>query len=95
MRTISRPLRAVEHAQGCRRDDVRPQPLADAEIDQDARGIGRELDAGAGFLEPLGLFQHDDAKAVTRKRKRRRKPANAGAGDDDACARPSRQRIRR
>ena len=52
----------VKHAQGQRRDHVRPQPLAEAELDQDARGIGRELDAGAGFFEPLGLLQHDDAE---------------------------------
>ncbi len=74
-----------EHAQGCRRDHMRPQPLADAEIDQDARGVGRELDAGAGFRKPLGLFQHDDAEAIARKCKRRRKPANAGACDYDAA----------
>ncbi len=35
-------------------------------------GIRRELDAGAGFLKPLGLLQHDDAKAVARQRQRGR-----------------------
>jgi len=47
---------------------VRPQLIAKAEIDQGARGVGRELDAGARFLEPLRLFQDDDAKAVARER---------------------------
>jgi len=59
---------AVEHAQRLRRDHVRPQLIAKAEIDQGARGVGRELDAGARFLEPLRLFQDDDAKAVARER---------------------------
>ena len=70
MRTISRPLLPDQNAQRRGRDHMRPQPLADAEIDQAARGIGRELDAGAGFLQPFGLFQYDDAKAVARQRQR-------------------------
>ena len=83
MRTISRPLRADKHADRLRRDDVRPQPIAEAEIDQEARGIGRELDAGAGFLEPLGLLQNDNAEAASRQRQRGGEPADAGAGNDD------------
>jgi hypothetical protein len=62
---------------------VRPQPGFKPEIDQRARRIGRELDAGAGLLEPLGLFQYDDAKAVTRKRERGGQPADAGPSDND------------
>ena len=73
----------VEHAQARRRDHVRPQPVFQPEIDQRARGVGRELDAGAGFLEPLGLLQHDDAKTVARERQRRGQPADAGPGDND------------
>ena len=38
-----------------------------------------EAGAGAGFFEPLGLFQHDDAEPVARQRQRRREPADAGA----------------
>ena len=83
MRTISRPLSRVEHAHRLWRDHVRPQPIAKSEIDQRARGIGRELDAGAGLFQPLGLFQHDDAKTVARQRQRGGEPADAGACDND------------
>jgi hypothetical protein len=41
------------------------------------------LDAGAGFLKPLGLFEHDDAKAVARQRQCCGQPADAGARDND------------
>jgi hypothetical protein len=43
------------------------------------------LNPGAGFLEPFGLFQHGDAKAVPRQCQRRRQPADAGAGDNDVA----------
>ena len=39
------------------------QPLAEAERDQDAGGVGRELDAGAGFRKLTGLLQQSDAEA--------------------------------
>ena len=66
---------------------MRPQPIAEAELDQDAGGIGRELDAGAGLFKPLGLLQHDRAKAVARERQRRGEAADAGASDDDGAGR--------
>ena len=74
-------------AQGLRRDHVGPQPLAEAELDQGAGGIGRELDAGAGLFQPLGLLQHDDAKAVAGERQRRGEASDAGACDDDGAGR--------
>ena len=37
-------------------DDVRAQPVAQSQRQQDARRIGGELDAGAGFLQPCGLL---------------------------------------
>ena len=77
----------VEHAQALRCHHVRPQPLAKAELDQRAGGVGRELDASAGFLEPLGLLQYDHAKAVAGERKRRGQPGDAGACDDDGAGR--------
>jgi len=64
---------------------MRAQPIAQSEIDQRARGIGRELDAGAGLLEPLGLLQDGDAKAVARERQRGGETANAGPGDNDGA----------
>ncbi len=53
----------VEHAQLVRRDDLRPQAVTQSKPDQDLRCIGRELDAGAGFLEALGLFQNGGAES--------------------------------
>ena len=75
--------RGTEYAQRRRCDRERAQPILKPEINQNARGIGRELEAGAGFLEPLGLFQYDDAKTVARERERGGQSADAGAGNDD------------
>ena len=61
------------------------EPRLQAELDQDAAGIGRELQAGAGFLQPLGLFQHDDAKALCGERQRRRQSPDPGTSDDDGA----------
>lgn len=60
-----------------------PQPVAEPEIEQQARGIGRELNAGAGLLEPLGLLQNDDTETASRQRQCRSQTADAGAGNDD------------
>ena len=87
MRTISRPFLALSTRKALRRDHVRPQPLAKAEIDQSARRVGRELDAGAGLFKPLGLLQHDRAKTVAGERKRRGEAGDAGACDDDGAGR--------
>jgi len=54
-----------------------------AEFDQNTAGVGRKLQAGAGFFQPLGLFQQDDAKALCRKRQRRRQSPDPGTCDDD------------
>jgi hypothetical protein len=54
-------------ADGLGRHGARRKPRLQAEFDQDAAGVGRKLQAGAGFLEPLGLLQNDDAKALSRR----------------------------
>jgi len=41
------------------------------------------LQAGADFLEALGLFQHDDPEAAGRQRKRGRQATDPGTGDDN------------
>ena len=82
---MSRPDRGADDADRLRRDDVRAQPVGKAEIGQHARRIGRKLDAGAGLLQPRGLFQHDGAKAGARQRERGGQPADPGAGDDDGA----------
>ena len=72
-------------ADGLGRDRARAQAILQSEIDQDAAGIGRQLQAGAGFLQPLGLFQNDDAKPLSGERQRRRQSADPGTGDDDGA----------
>ncbi len=64
---------------------MRPQPLAETEGDQHARCIGRELDAGADLLQPLGLLETATRKPRLGERQRRRQPADPGAGDHDGA----------
>lgn len=75
----------IEHVHGGRRDGVRPQAVGETEINQNVRSVGRELNAGAGFLEPLGLFQYDDAKSIVRQRKSGGQAPNSGPGNDDSA----------
>jgi hypothetical protein len=58
-----------------------------AEINQQACSVGRKLNAGAGFLKPLGLFEDDDAKVLLRQRERRRQSTDTGTGNDDSARR--------
>jgi hypothetical protein len=60
------PACSAKHAQSCGRDRELAQPALQSEIDQRACRVRRELDAGAAFLKPFGLFEHGDAKAVAR-----------------------------
>ena len=50
-------------------------------------GIGGELQAGAGLFQPLGLLQHDDAKAARGERQRRRQSSDPGTSDEDGARR--------
>ena len=59
------------------------EPLSQTEFDQHAAGIRGELQAGPDFLEPLGLFQYDDAKTVGGQRERSRQSSDSGTGDDN------------
>jgi hypothetical protein len=43
------------------------------------------LQAGAGFLEALGFFKNDDAKASCRKRKGGRQSSDPGTSDEDGA----------
>ena len=70
------------------------EPRLQTEFDQHPAGIGRQLQAGAGFLEPLGLLQHDDAKTLRGERQRRRQSPDPGTSDDDG-ARDSHRSVRR
>src|SRR6516162_11226010 len=55
------------------------------EPDQDTAGIRRELDSGAGFLQPLGPFHHHDAKAARSQRQRRRQSSDPGTCNEDGA----------
>ena len=61
------------------------EPRLQAEFDQDAAGVGRELQAGAGLFQPFGLFHHDDAKAVGGQRQCRGQSSDPGTSDDDGA----------
>jgi hypothetical protein len=74
---------AIKNAKPPRHDNMRREPLAESEVDQDAGRVGRELNAGAGFLEAFRLLKDSDMETPARKRQRRGQPANAGAGDND------------
>jgi hypothetical protein len=79
------PRVRTHHLELFRNDDLRRQPLAKAEPEEDAGGIGGELDTGAGLLKPRRRLQQGDAEVALRQGQRRRQPANAGASDHDGA----------
>jgi len=85
---------ARKHAAGARihdvkllrHDDVLPQRRFEAERDQKARGVGRELDAGACLFQPICLIKETDVKSSPSECQGGGEPANARASDDGgAC----------
>jgi hypothetical protein len=72
----------AHHPQLLRRDRAALKSLAQPERDQHARGIGRELNAGADLREVLRLLEHRDRKSALRDRQRRGQSADARAGDE-------------
>ncbi len=75
----------THQADGVRLNSTGGKPGLQAKLDQHAARIGRELDAGTGFLQPLGLLKDNDAKTLSRQRKRRRQPPDPGTSDDDGA----------
>ena len=75
----------AHQADGVGSDGARRKPRLQSQFDQHAAGIGRELQAGADFLEPLGLFKNDDAKSLCRERQRGRQSSDPGTGDEDSA----------
>ena len=57
----------------------------EAEIDQDAAGVGRQLQPGAGFLEPLIAFQNDNPETACGQRQRRGQSPDARTSDNDGA----------
>ncbi len=62
-----------------------PQLLAEAERNQNARCVGRQLNAGADFLEALRLVEYGDMESMPRNRQGRSQPPDPRAGDDDGA----------
>ena len=54
-----------------------------SEFSQHAAGVGRNLDAGAGFAQPIGTLGDDDAKSGGGERQRGGEAADASADNDD------------
>jgi len=66
-------------------DHMPPQLLAEAERNQNARCVGRQLNAGADFLKALRLVEYGDVESVPRNRQGRSQPPDPRAGDDDGA----------
>jgi hypothetical protein len=82
---------AADHASGGKLADDRPlgfacgaaERRAEAEIDEDAARVGRELNAGAGLAEARPALDYRDVAPAGAQRQRRRETADAGADDSD------------
>ncbi len=59
------------------------EPRLQTEIDQHPAGIGRQLQAGACFLQLFGFFENDDAKTLACERECCRQSPDPGTGNDD------------
>jgi hypothetical protein len=71
-RAREHPRRArIDNAKLLGSDDMPLQLLGQAQRQQDARGIGRELNAGADFLQSLRLIEDGDLKSASRDRQGR------------------------
>ena len=68
-----------------RRNSERRQPCREADRIEDRGRVGRELDAGAGFDQALGLLEHDGAETVADQREREGEPTDSGTRDDDGA----------
>ena len=77
--------RGLTDGDGLRHDDMRFEPLARRRARSDARvAFGRELDAGAGLGQPLGLFGRGRRGSPCRASAlAAAEAADPGAGDED------------
>jgi hypothetical protein len=75
----------VHDPQLLRSDDMPPQLLAEAKRNQNARRIGRQLNAGADLFKALRLVEYGDAESVPRNRQSRGQPPDPRASDDDGA----------
>ena len=75
----------AHQADGLRRDRAGSEPLPQSQRHQHAAGIGRQLQAGADLLQPLGLLENDDAKPLCGERQRGRQSSDPGTSDEDGA----------
>ena len=78
---------AGHHPDRLRGHDMRREGVAQAERDEHAAGIGRQLQAGAGLFQLFRLFQDRDAQAPAHHGQCRGQPADAGTDDHDMASR--------
>jgi hypothetical protein len=64
------------------------QQLKDAQPAEQARSVGRELQAGAERLEPGCLLEETDVKAALRECQCRCQPGNPAPGDNNLPGKP-------
>ena len=74
----------VENAKLLGSDDMPLKFVRKPEPDQDARCIGRELNAGPDLFQLMRLVKDRDAEPVLRERQSGAQPSDPRAGDDDA-----------
>nr|WP_245294071.1 hypothetical protein [Methylobrevis pamukkalensis] len=76
------PARAgVHHPDRLQMRGLLRKRVTKAEVDQDARGVGRDLDAGADRGQARRLFDDFAGDAEPGERQRERQPGDAGADD--------------
>ena len=66
MRRISRPFLPLSTRKPSGTTTSGASRSPSAKIDQDPGGVGRELDAGTGFLKSLRLLKYGDVKVAAR-----------------------------
>jgi hypothetical protein len=71
------------HGNGVGQHQLRGKNGFEPQFDEDARGIRRQLQAGADFEQPFRFFQNGDTKTACRERERGRQSADAGARNDN------------
>ena len=76
------PAAPAQDTDRLRRDHDRGETGGKPEVHQDPGGVRRELNAGAGLLEPVRLLEHDCAEAAPDQRQRAGKAADAGPRND-------------
>ena len=78
------PGARIHYPELFRSNDVLPQLRLKPESNQDARGIGRELNSGTRLFEPLRRLENDHAKPALCHGQGRDEAADTGTGNEDS-----------